>query len=237
MQVGTATEKVLTIQTFDTAAAGTGVEWGTSTVAWDGTHGNTDGSLLVTATLSGGSDTPMADYVCNAGGNPWYTPGGSAIQFSSYTNISFDILYDTTSDITIAQFNDLSTWPANLTNSAGQTVLQNWGIDGTYLSGSTGGIDIEYCGANNQMAPSPGAVNIPAGAGTAWQHVNVPIIQSQPGIDGQNGIVFHKWIHQCWGIANPAVARFWIDNVQIEGKQAPPPPPDDVPCHEGYSRA
>ena len=224
LQVGTDTEKVLTLQTFDTAIAGTGVEWGTGSLAWAST-GNPGGSLLVTVDFTGGSDTPAADYICNAGGNPWYTPAGSAIQFSTYTNVSFDILYDTTSDITIAQFNDITTWPANLTNSAGQTVIQNWGIDGTYFDGSLPGIDVEYCGANNQMAPSLGTATIPAAAATSWQHINLPITQSAPGIDGQNGIVLHKWVNACWGIANPCVARFWIDNVQVEGKQAPPPPP------------
>jgi hypothetical protein len=223
-----ADQKVLVINTFDSAASGTGVEWGTSTVAWDGTHGNPAGSLLITTSFTGGSDTPETDYMCIGGGNPWWVP--VPITFSTYTNVSFDILWDNTSDITIAQFNDISTWPANLTNSLGQTVIQNWGINGSYFSGSITGIDVELCGGpDGQMGPALANPNIPAGAASGWVTVNMPINQGEANIDGCNGIVFHKWIKQCWGIANPAVCRFWVDNVQLEGTQAPPPPPTMTP--------
>ncbi len=217
-----ADQKVLVINTFDSAASGTGVEWGPSTVAWDGTQdntGNAGGSLHVTTTFSGGSDTSLVDYICLGGGNPWYTP--VPIALSGYTNISFDIKWDNSSGMSIGLFNDLSTWPTNN--------LQSWAPYG-YLSGSLPGLDVEGCGGpDGQMGPALGSPNIPAAASNGWVTVNVPINQSEANIDGVSGIVFHKWINQCWGILNSVSVSFWIDNVQLEGTQAPPPPPTMSP--------
>jgi hypothetical protein len=57
-------------------------------------------------------------------------------------------------------------------------------------------------------------------------HVVVPINPAQAQIDGVNGIVFHKWIHQESGLSAEGVAaRFWIDNVTLQGLCCPPPPP------------
>ena len=225
----------LTIQDFTADASGTGVEWGSSTVAWDGGVGDPVGSLAFTVTFGSGSDSPMVDYVCIAGGNPWYQP--TRINFSTYTNIQFDIKWDPTSDITIAQFNDLSTWNSTMTNSLGQTIMQGWAGAG-YMSGSVQGIDIELCGGPaGQRGPSIGTTNIPAGAATGWVHCSVPINPAMAQIDGANGVVFNKWINQQWGIANPAVARFWIDNVMLGGIHGPIPPPKVslAPAHAGLN--
>ena len=163
----------LLIQDFTANANGTGVEWGSSTLALDGVEGNPAGSLQITATFGGASDSPMVDYVCIAGGNPWWQP--VSINFSEYTNIQFDIKWDTTSDITIDQFNDLATWPVDLTNSAGQNVFQSWARAG-YLAGSTPGINIQLCGGPaGQRGPSIFITNVPAAAASGWAHVEVPI--------------------------------------------------------------
>lgn len=211
----------LPINTFDSNANGTGIEWGSGAVAWNSTAGNAAGSLEITTTF-GGSDTPCTAYVCLAGGNPWYQP--QTVDLALYKSIDFDIKYDTTSDITIAQFNDLSTWPASLTNSSGQSVFQSWAPAG-YLSGSTPGLDVFVCGPNNQMAPLIVTTNIPAAAASGWTHVSIPINPAEAGISSINGIVFHKWINQSWGILNPAVARVFVDNVVLKGTAGPPPPP------------
>lgn len=209
--------------TFDTAASGTGVEWGPGTVAWDGTTGNPAGSLLMTLSFGSGSDTPAVAYICLAGGNPWYQP--QTVNCSLYKFIEFDVKYDPTSDVTLAQFNDLSTWDTTTTNQAGQLIMQGWAGSG-YLSGSTPGFDIELCGGPaGQMGPQIITTNIPAAAATGWAHMKIPINQAQAQIDGVNGIVFHKWINQQWGIANTATVRLWIDNVMLTGTAAPPPPP------------
>ena len=212
----------LFINTFDYAAAGTGSEWGTGSANWDEINGNPAGSLLVTAVFSGSSDTALTEYICLNGGNPWYVP--TAINLSQYKSLQFDISWDNTSDITIDEFNNLSTWPTSLTNSLGQAVFQNWAASG-YLAGSIGGLEIDLCGGPvGQMAPVVATTNIPAAASNGWIHIRIPINQSQANIDGISGIVMHKWINQNWGIQNPAAARFWIDNVMLEGTAVAPPP-------------
>ena len=37
--------------------------------------------------------------------------------------------------------------------------------------------------------------------------------------------MFDKWINQNWGILNPVVVRFWVDNVKLGGIAVPVPPP------------
>jgi hypothetical protein len=75
------------------------------------------------------------------------------------------------------------------------------------------------------MGPSIASTNIPALAAFGWTHVSIPVNPAQANINSVNGIVFHKWINQQWGIASNAVARFWIDNVVFKGNAAPPLPP------------
>jgi hypothetical protein len=213
----------LPIQTFDADANGTGHEWGSGTQSFDASTGNAAGALLVTVDFSSSSDTPCTTYICYKGGNPWYTP--ATIQFSQYKAIEFDIKWDNTSDITIDQFNNLGTWNTTMTNQAGQPIMLSWAGSG-YLAGSTGGLDIDLCGGpGGQMSPFIINTNIPAAAANGWAHVVIPINAATAGIDGCNGIVFHKWINQQWGIQNDAQGRFWIDNVILQGTAGPPPPP------------
>jgi hypothetical protein len=215
----------LYINTYDSATQGNiGREWGPGSAVWDATQGNSAGAMLVTCVFSGSSDTPSTAYSClGQYANPWYVQ--TPINVSSYRSLQFDIKYDTTSDITIDQFNDPGTWPTTLTNSLGQPVFQSWAGAG-YLSGSIRGLEITLCGGPaGQMAPTIIMTNIPAAAANGWAHVVIPINQSQGNIDGVSGIVFHKWIKQNWGILNDATARFWIDNLMLEGTNAPPPPP------------
>jgi hypothetical protein len=216
----------ITLQSFDANANGTGVEWGSGAIAFDGANGNPPGAALVTVNFSNGSDTPSVAYICASGGNPWYHPQN--INFSQYKSVEFDIKWDNTSDINIPQFNSLSTWPADLTNSLGNAAF-NPGTPAGALSGSLGGLDIEFCGAVNQMSPALASTNIPNAASNGWVHISLPINPAQAGIDGQNGIVFHKWINNHTVLSTNAnsmvVARFWIDNVVVKGTAGPPPPP------------
>ncbi len=213
----------LTVQSFDSAASGTGVEWGTGAVAWDGTQGNPAGALLVTVNFNSSSDTPGSDYICLAGGNPWWQP--QSVDLTQYKSVDFDIKWDNTSDITLAQFNDLSTWGQAMTNrNTGAHVMQGWAGEG-YLNGSLPGLDVNVCGSYNQMAPSIASTNIPAAAAGGWTHVSIPVNPAQANLGAVNGIVFHKWINQQWGIQNGVAARFWIDNLVFKGNAAPPLPP------------
>ncbi len=209
----------LTINTFDSAANNTGHEWGSGTQAWDGSNGNPPGSLLVTADFSNSSDTPCTTYIC-LNGNPWYV--GTAINFSQYKAIEFDIKWDNTSDITLGEFNDVSTIPLTATNSSGATIL-----NAPLNAGQIGGLEIDLCGGpGGQMAPFIINTNIPAAAANGWVHVVVPINQTTANLDGCSGFLFHKWVSQYNNqIANDFQGRFWIDNVILEGTAGPPPPP------------
>jgi hypothetical protein len=215
----------LYINTFDSATqGGFGAEWGSGSGAWDSGSGNTAGSLAMTLIFRSTDDTPCTEYVClGQYANAWYVQ--TPINFSQYKSLQFDIKYDTTSDLSIDQFNNLGSWPTDLTNSLGQTVMQSWASAG-YLAGSSLGLEINLCGGpGGQMAPTIAVTNIPAAAASGWAHIRIPINPAQGNIDGVSGIVFHKWINQQWGIQNPATARFWIDNVMLEGTAGPPPPP------------
>ncbi|HLP76544.1 MAG TPA: hypothetical protein VK327_06435 [Candidatus Paceibacterota bacterium] len=161
----------------------------------------------------------MTTWVC-LNGNPWWV--GTPINFSQYSALEFDIRWDNTSDISIAQFNDLSTIPLTQTNSAGQVVL-NAQLNG----GSIGGIDINVCGgAGGQIGTLITNMPIPALAASGWVHVVIPIDSTKGNLDGASGIVFHKWVNIDGGkIANNFQGRFWVDNVLLKGTSAPPPPP------------
>jgi hypothetical protein len=218
----------LTLWNSSTGTSGIGVEWGTGSLTPDNTVAgpNDTGSLKVTVDFTGASDTPAADYICFNGGNPWYQP--LAVNLALYKSIDFDVKWDTTSDITISEFNDLSTWPATLTNSTGTNVFWSWAGAG-YLSGSLGGLDFEGTGSYNQMGPSIYTTNLPTAAANGWVHMSLPINPAMANIDAINGLCLHKWVNQCWGIVNPAVARFWIDNLVLKGTTIPLPPKLSMP--------
>lgn len=210
----------LTINNFDADPGGNlGHEWGSGTQAFDAGNGNPPGAALVTVAFSNSSDTPCTTYLC-LNGNPWYV--GTAINFSQYKAIEFDLKWDNTSDITIDQFNNVANIPLTATNSLGQSIL-NHVLD----AGSIGGIEIDLCGGpGGQMAPTIVATNIPAAAANGWVHMVIPINQTAANLDGCSGFVFHKWVSQYGGqIANDFQGRFWIDNVTLQGTAGPPPPP------------
>jgi hypothetical protein len=223
------------INTFDTATQGAvGNEWGPGSAAWDGTVGNPPGSLLITAVFESSSDTPCVAWTCYGQyANPWYVQ--TPIDFSQFQTLQFDILWDNTSDITIGEFNDVSTWPFALTNSAsgGQSVFYSWASGGGASLAAGGffpGIEIDLCGGpGGQDAPYFANTNIPAAASNGWTHITLPINQAQAQIDGVSGIVFHKWCSDTWTLQTPVSARFWIDNVMLQGTTAPPPPPTLTP--------
>ncbi len=223
------------INTFDAAGSyggGIGREWGPGAAVFDGATGSPAGAELITVTWDPTSDTPCTAYACNGDGpNPWYNP--NPVNLSTYDTLEFDIKYDPTSDITIAQFNDASTWPLTLTNvaSGGASVFQSWAGAGQLAAGgSIGGLEINLCGGpGGQMAPVIINTNIPAAAASGWVHISIPINKAQSQIDGVSGIVFHKWCANTWTLATPVSARFWIDNVMLKGTSAPPPPPTVKP--------
>jgi hypothetical protein len=176
--------------------------------------------VLVTADFSNSSDTPCTTYFC-LNGNPWYV--GTAINFSQYKAIEFDIKWDNTSDITPGEFNDVSTIPTTATNSSGQTILS-----APLNAGQITGLEIDLCGGSvgGQMGPTIITTNIPTAAAGGWVHMVIPINSALAGLDGCSGLVFHKWVNQGGGqIVNDFQGRFWVDNIILQGTAGPPPPP------------
>jgi hypothetical protein len=213
-----------TIQNFDADVNGTGSVWGPGTCTLDSAvddTGNLGGSLYISTTFSSGSDTPLIPYICAGGGNPWhYIP--VPINFSTYASVEFDIKWDPTSTLTIAEFNDLSTYPSS--------DLPSWGP--TELSGSTPGIEVGVAWTNPNYSwagTELGVTNIPAGAATGWAHVSIPINPSLPNIDGQAGIYIHKWINNNWAIIGSRTFKVWIDNVYLKGTTPPAKPTVSLP--------
>jgi len=215
------------ISTFDTATgtgtdntAGTGIGWGSSTWTWDAVEGTPAGAVLITCNFSSASDTPCRPRFCVNGGNPWYDAG--TVAFSQYQNIQFDIKWDNTSDLTIDQFNSPTSWPLTITNAAGELLLN------APIPNATGGMDVMLCGpGGNQGNPFIANIQIPAAASNGWVHITIPINASTPGLDGQSGITFGKWVNNYGGQMTAAIGtgKFWIDNITLGGTAGPPPPP------------
>src|SRR6478736_61283 len=119
---------------------------------------------------------------------------------SDYTSVEFDIKWDTTKTISIADFN-------------------------APPQGGEGGIVIWVTDAPGfNVRPTLGSVAVPAGAATGWAHVSLTIDPSITGINPSVGIVFKKWIAAAQRTAGGTFG-FWVDNVILKGSAAPPPPP------------
>ncbi len=76
---------------------------------------------------------------------------------------------------------------------------------------------------------SLGFTNFPVAAANGWAHMVIPINQSLAGINAGNGIVFHKWCSDTWALQVPVTAKFWIDNVVLQGTASTPPPQLSAP--------
>jgi hypothetical protein len=99
---------------FDSNINGVGNWYGSGVYSWDSTQdatGNGGGSMYVTVPNDSSSDTPLNPYICIGGGNPWYN-SGTTLDLTQYKSIDFDIKWDNTSAITVDEFNNVSTWPA-----------------------------------------------------------------------------------------------------------------------------
>jgi len=205
---------------FSGAYPSFGAAYGSSTVSWDGAHGNPAGAIKITCQWSSGSDTPCADYICYPGDN-WYYNGSVNWPLSQYRSIDFDIMWDSADsdpDFTIDCFNNFTNWPAGWYPSwAGSQPI-------SLFNDSVIGLEIDVT-TGSGVGPYLWTTNIPVGAATSWQHVSIPINPAETGIDGACGIVLHKWIANNWGIVGTHTAYFWIDNLVFVGPASQPPPP------------
>lgn len=205
---------------YTTTPVGCGKWYGSSSILWDNSQDNTGdgggaegqaGSAYIYSTLSSGSDTPLADWVCYMWGtndNLWYNGNPPGVPLSQYLYVQFDIKWDTAnSTIGIDDFNNLGT---------------------TYqpaLAGSIPGLEIDAAGFANTSIPKIGTVMIPDAASNGWVTVQVPIGPNAGALDGAAGIYLHKWINNVASYSGSDIAAFWIDNVIFVKTNAPIPPP------------
>ncbi len=209
------------LNTFDTAygsvnntegatPAGCGSSWGAGSILWDNSelYPGTEGSAYIDAgfSASDGSGTPVIDYICFAPYDNWYWNGSGSVDLSQYSAVQFQLLWDTNnSSLSIDQFNDITLYQANLTNSIG-------------------GLAIEYSVGSGD-AGAIGSINIPHSASNGWATITVPISPTISPSAGACGIFLHKWINNESTLVGSPTAFFWIANVQLLGTAAPPPPP------------
>ena len=163
---------------------------------WHGGNNQGSGANLCTA------------YICYNGGNPWISAG--TIDFSQYAAIQFDVKWDTTSTLTIDQFNTGTNWPASF--------LPVW-VPSNYLA-TVGewvpGMDLTICVPPNTPDIDFGSFNIPTNANTGWRTVTVPIPSSvASSITAANGIILKKWSGYSWVVQAYASGKFWLDNVVL----------------------
>jgi hypothetical protein len=189
------------LNTFDSGISGWGTAWGNATAAFDPNEDNTGnggGSVYISADFAADQNT-LTVFGNEPPNGAWYFPGPS-FNLSDYLSVEFDIKWDTTKTLSIADFNSP---PAG-----GEGGIVIWATD---FPGFT-------------IRPTLGNVTVPAGAATGWAHVSLPINPATSGIDPSVGIVFKKWITEAQKNAGGTYG-FWVDNVILKGSDAPPPPP------------
>jgi len=155
------------------------------------------GSLYVTATWT--SSDPVDNYAMGIAFQTNYVQFNSTtnvINGYQYTNIEFDIMWDTNN----------STIPIDAWNTTGDP--QGVGIGLLTMPG----VGQTQFGSSNTY--------IPDSASNGWVHMSLPIARtSYPGIDQVMGLWFKKYWNGQLG-----TAAFFIDNVTFDGGPALPPP-------------
>jgi hypothetical protein len=178
---------------------------------------------------TGGDDTPVYSIVndnydagsmylanqVNLGDNIMnvYDKDGSPIprpvDLSHYISLNFDILWDTTSGLTIDQWNTGTNWQASLfTTPEPQNYMQ--------AGGWIGGIDIAVSGPGNST--DLGSVNIPLSAAAGWQTVSIPLNSGNIGsATDETTLYFRKFTAAASTASAAATGNFWIDNIVFKG--------------------
>lgn len=190
----------LVLGTFDSDVSGWGTAWGNARAQFDPAEDNTGnggGSCYISGDFSADQNTLTIYGVIE--GNPWWHPTSASFNLSEYASIEFDIKWDTSQSLSIAEFNS-----PPLGGEGGITI---WAVD--------------YPGFS--ILPTIANIQVPEAAATGWVHVSVPINPTIAGIDPSKGIVFKKWITAAQRDAGGTYG-FWVDNVILKGTTPPPPP-------------
>ena len=156
--------------TFDSGFSGWGKAWGNAQPAFDPAQDNTGnggGACYMSGDYAADQNT-LTIYRCLEG-NPWWHPTGLSFNMSSYKSLEFDLKWDTSTTLSIADFN---------ANPGGDSGIAIWAVDYPAFAGM----------------PTLGTVIVPVSSATGWVHVSLPINPALSGIDPSAGIVFKKWI-------------------------------------------
>jgi len=210
------------------------------TIWWDGiTYDAADGSTgsaYLNAIFNynnwpaGNYNWPLLESIA-PGYNNWYYAGpnnpGTAwnatgtVDGTQYHAVQFDIKWDTTSLLSIDQFNSGSNWNTSwflYGISDPNEMADNGYSQGVSIYAFTGS------GGNWTFLTN---FNIPDSAATGWQTVTVNYSDTLP-ITTVAGLVFGKEINAPWPlpmqpVATPINGGFWLDNVMLLGNATPPP--------------
>lgn len=191
----------LVLNTFDSSASGWGTAWGAGTATFDAAQDNTGnggGAVYLSADFSADQNT-LTVFGNLPPNGAWSFPG-PGFNLSDYASLEFDIKWDTTKTVSVADFN---TPPLG-----GDPGLYIWGTDLPEFN----------------KRPVVGNLMVPEAAATGWVHVSLAIDPTTPNIDPSVGVVFKKWISSDQ-LAAGGTYGFWLDNVILKGTDAPPPPP------------
>jgi hypothetical protein len=212
------------------------VPYGVGTIGWDGTQfapglnnlgaANTGSAYLNTIFNNSGNNWLIATVA--PGYNNWYNASGNGVagwstgtaDFTQYTAVQFDILWDNTSTLSIDQYNTGTGW-----NPA-------WLYDGNTSGASTGyynqGIQIMAINGHG-VQTYLGNVLIPDSAASGWQTVTMPYSDTLAGIGASAGLWFNKQGGGYGDIQTQVNGAFWIDNVILLAPVVVAPPPTMTP--------
>ncbi len=196
------------------------IPYGNGTIWWDGitfdsaqnstgsayldTIFNTSDGIALLASIGPGFNDLWYEGPC---GVPGWTLLGT-VDFSQYLAIQFEILWDTTSTLSIDQYNTGLNWPGE---TSGFNADVTAGVEVDMFTGSGGGM-VEL-----------GTFLIPDSAATNWQTVTIPINESLPGLTAGAGVCFQKYCGNYAALQSTHNGGFWVDPVILVGNAAPPP--------------
>ncbi len=154
------------------------------------------------------------------GGNPWHV--GTPVDFTQYAGLTFDVLWDRTSGLTVDQFNTGTNWcsvcPVPLFTTPEP---QNYLFEGGYIQG----VQISAACNGNDTEVELGEPNIPLTAAYGWQTVWIPFGAGQSTATKVSALIFAKFAANAGPCCSTnAWGAFWIDNIVLVGKTPTPNP-------------
>lgn len=193
------------------------IPYGNGTIWWDGITfdsalGST-GSAYLDTIFNTSDNIALLASVAPGYNNLYYEgPSGACptgtIDFTQYSAVQFEILWDTTSTLNIDQYNTGLNWP-------GETSGFNADV--------TAGVEVDmFTGSGGEMVEL-GTFLIPDSAAAGWQTVTMPYPDTIPGMNAGAGLCFQKYCGNYAALQNTHNGGFWIDPVILVGNAAPPP--------------